>query len=47
MTFIDALIKLQGSTLRIEDETKVRPLANVNFKGSEDKVKVHFNSFIY
>ena len=45
MIYFVAYIKLQGSTLRIEDETKVRPLANVNFKGSEDKVKVLISFF--
>lgn len=32
--------KIQGSTLKIEGDAKVRPLANMNYKNAEDKVKV-------
>ena len=35
-------IQLQGSTLRVEADAKVRPLANMNYKNAEDKVKVSF-----
>lgn len=32
--------KIQGSTLKIEGDAKVRPLANMNYRNAEDKVKV-------
>ena len=32
--------QLSGSTLKIEGEAKVRPLANMSYKNAEDKAKV-------
>ncbi|RNA24545.1 hypothetical protein BpHYR1_030117, partial [Brachionus plicatilis] len=39
--------KLQGSTLTIEGDAKVRPLANMNYKNAEDKVKIRATSRLY
>lgn len=34
--------ELQGSNIRVESQTTVRPLANMNYKNAEDKAKVKF-----
>jgi hypothetical protein len=32
--------QLTGATIRVEADAKVRPLANMNYKNAEEKVKV-------
>jgi hypothetical protein len=34
-------LQLKGSTLRVETDTLIRPLANMNYRNAEDKARVN------
>jgi len=39
--------EIQGSTLRVDASTKVRPLANMSFKNAEDTARIRATSRLY